>query len=653
VARWAWLADDGGELPFDALALERYLRGDLPVPIADAVELATEAFAAAARRRPLYLWLDDLGWSRDGAVDVVLRLLERGAAVLVVGTLRSGTLEHPAVAARLATLRGNGATAVRELRGFGGADRRALLEAIAPLARGTAETIAWSVAGTPLLLVHLVRAWMDEGVLVPGPDGWTPGPGVDLADLAARAAVTTALSTRIDIFLRGFGEQSSDAESVLIRMAVLGGKVRESLARAAVPDPFLAALVDEVLDRGLLDGLFRVADGAYELDHGLLREGLIERLPVRPDRNRILRDAGTALQLSGDHHQGIRASRVATLLRDAGDHVRALRILRRATNYSASIGDFDTAESLLSVAGQFAAEAPGPSRRTCRVDHLYAHVNLLYQRCDYAAALERLDELFALADPVEDGWIVTRARLTRASIFRYTNRFHECAELLERTAATEAAGMQEDDLGHAGFVLQLRAALALLRDDYAGAARLLEDHLERGLDAESIRHELTHRLNLSTTLIAAGELDRARRYLALAHDRVRASADQALLQEIGNVELWADIAAGDHGRARARLDAPRPRFTSLDPWRETERRLQEALIITERTPDAAAAAASTAAFLSAFERMEHDEVLTIWGMRRLRDRLVIAGLAEPAARIDALLEARRRRIEAGFRPPSP
>ncbi|HEY2370438.1 MAG TPA: serine/threonine-protein kinase, partial [Polyangiaceae bacterium] len=94
---WRWLA----RVPQPGVDFVRacaWLASEIPLEAKTTAEVAAQCLLAASRVFPIYLWLDDVAWSRDGAMDLVLRLLERDdARVLAVGTLRSGTAEHPAV----------------------------------------------------------------------------------------------------------------------------------------------------------------------------------------------------------------------------------------------------------------------------------------------------------------------------------------------------------------------------------------------------------------------------------------------------------------------------------------------------------------------------------------------------------------------------
>src|SRR6185312_15387109 len=143
-----------------------------------------------------------------------VRLLERDdARVLVLGTLRSGTAEHPAVRAWLLRAAKAGAR-LEMLPALDASDRTALVEAAGPVATRDAQALGAELDQPPLVLVEAVRAWIDEGDLVPSDRGYVLRDRARAGELAARAA-GTVIARRIDKLLDGFGVYRRDAERVL------------------------------------------------------------------------------------------------------------------------------------------------------------------------------------------------------------------------------------------------------------------------------------------------------------------------------------------------------------------------------------------------------------------------------------------------------
>jgi serine/threonine protein kinase len=591
---WRWLADDG-ELPFDAGAMEGFVRGE-PTARERAIALSLAALDAVAAHRPIYLWLDDLGWSDDGSLDVVEQIVTRGhAPILVVATLRSGTVDHPRVRARIERLKGAPGTTTLEVAPLGFTARKSLLQSILPLAPGVAETLARTAGDTPLVLVQFLLGLVANGSLVAGPDGWRPRDGVDIGWIAIQTAQATVLADRLDRLLRQFGARAEDAESILIRAALVGGRFAGDALRHTTDAPSLSELVDEVLDRGLLDGLLRARDGAYDFEHGLYREGLLERLAGRADRIAILREVGTAMVHVSDHRYSEITLRIATMLRDAGELGAAMRVLRTAIGYSVEMSDMGQAAELLALGDRWIDSEPSPELEA-RLWHLGAHAGFHYFRSEYDAARRALGEVIERADPRRHGVHAARAHALHAAIAFYTGDMHECERRLET-----ASGIAVDDEEVAFvefFIADLYAKLAEMRRDEEASLRWREQgfELSKRLGA---RRGVNASLELMSVHVTRGEHEIARRYAANARELAESRRDRNLLAKAAIGETWIDLTAGDLAGARARLATFRHLFRE-HPWRRTEVLLIAAIVVTSDSPMRTRAA--TRRFLRAYAR---------------------------------------------------
>ncbi len=200
-AEWEWLLREGEPLPFAASKMLGWLApGSSAIPPPDqAVDLAAAALRAASRVRPVYVWLDDVGWSSDRALDLVERLVAaQDASVLFVLTLRSGTADHPVVRTKLEALAARAEVTVSELARLDAADRHALLSSVVPLAPAIGRSLADALDETPLLLVQRMHDWIESDLLVQRGESWEPRDGSTAQDLIAARPVHVLLSRRIE-----------------------------------------------------------------------------------------------------------------------------------------------------------------------------------------------------------------------------------------------------------------------------------------------------------------------------------------------------------------------------------------------------------------------------------------------------------------------
>jgi hypothetical protein len=634
-SEWQWLADDGG-LPFDVEAMDAFVRGE-PVQHAQAIELALSAIEAVSWRRPVYLWLDDLGWAEDGSLEVVERIVARSSSpIFVVVTLRTGTADHPRIGARLERLRNGPAATSIEVKPLSFAARKALVQSIVPLAPGVAETLARTAGDTPLVLVQFVLGLLANGYLVSSAEGWRPKEGLDVGWLAIQTAQASVIGARLDRLLAQFGARASDAESLLVRAALLGdGFTVDSLRRTA--GDALAPLVDDVLDRALLDGLLRAHDRAYEFEHGLYREGLIERLGSRDDRTAVLREIAAALAHVADHRYSDVTLRIATMLRDAGELRQALRLVRRAVGYSAEMGDLTHSAELVELCQQWlaAAEAPEPAARMWALDARAGHA---YFRSDYATARPLYEGVIELAGSPDLAMHAARAHATLGVIAIYTGDAREAERRLELARAVEVA--VDDDPRIEFFIYDLAGKLADMRRDRDAALLWRQRYFEIARE-HGRRRVINAGLELMSVHVVRGEIDTARSYARMFHEMAEAQRDRNLLVKAVIGETWTDIAAGDLESAHRRIRPVLPLFRD-HAWRRTELLLLAAIVHSGETPVRATAA--TRRFLRAYQRAAHDELIAIWGMEELARRLRARGLLAPAAAVDELVAATPARV---------
>ena len=652
-AGWAWL--EGTRLDVErvhrwlsATALESAERPS----ITEVVDIAHAVIRALSKKAPVYLWLDDLAWARDGAIELVERLLMRqDARVLVVATLRSGTLQHDATRARLGTILGSPHAVTRTIEPLDQADRRAVLEKLAPLAPALIDELVDRLDGSPMLLVEVVRALVAGDLLEHRPEGLAPRADTSTVDMLGDRPLATLIGARVEALLAAFEADAGVAEGILARAALLGAFFEDATLRACVAaDRALAKAVDAVLDRALLHGIVRAEGGSlFSFDHQLVQETLMMRLEASPARVRVYFDVANGLLARHGKDRSDVAAAVADLLRRAGAKDRAWDRLLHAIETSAWSGDRSTAPTYLATALHWLDEDAEPAASRQRATVALAEARVRYYAIDYEASRAALTRATSIARACEDDLLVLRCEAFEADVAFYQDHFAH-AERLARSCEARAS-MDDPDLAAIGASASHRLAdLAVLaeRPDLAIAwqQRCHEYWSAAGLPW---RARVT-RLNLAESLLTAGRVDEAD---ALVH-RVREEATLAHDDEgIGCcVEQEARIAfvRGDAEGARMVM---RPRAAALettgDRWRGTMVLGFHALMAVALDDDASARE-KIHAFTTAYTAVPHDEAFTIYLMARLIERASERGLAEAAAEVSVAVEARRERVRRGSQP---
>ncbi len=646
-AEWSWLLRHGEPLPFAASKMLAWLTpgGATTLSRAQGIELAAAALRAMSRVRPVYVWLDDVGWSSDGALDLVEKLLaSQDASVLFVLTLRSGTADHPAMRERLEALAARPEVSVRELGRLDAADRCELLSSIVPLASETARSIADALDETPLLLVQRMHDWIESGLLVPEGERWVPRDGSTPRDLIAARPVEAVLTRRIELLLGAFGDRAPDAEGVLFRAALLGHPFEERALRAAVAEaPEVAALVDAVLDRALLQGLLRVHDGraAYRFEHGLLQETLLARLAQQPARRTVLHQTAEALVSTYGDDVPEAAARAADLFRNAGEPERAwgpkleaVRGLLRRADLVRSAAHLSDAKRWLDEDG-----VPEVDMRHARV--LDAEALQSYNALDYEGSLALTREVGALFARLGDERQRLTCRLREAAIAFYTDRFRT-AERIAREAceALEVLGGPKES--HRAW--HLLAQIALRRGDPHAALALEQRALEGARHWNVARSIQIHLLSVAEMHVVLNDMETARALIGEAMENRRGvlSADFAL------TELYCDALTGRYASLSERL----PHFirdveAGGGQWWLSALLALDAFVAVELEDEQLDGRVER--FIDMFAQASNDEILTHRVMEKTAASLRRLGKAALAERVEALLEDRRRAIAEGLR----
>ncbi|MCB9582879.1 MAG: protein kinase [Polyangiaceae bacterium] len=617
----------------DADALRDWLApgSGVALPEAAAVALACEALTALSRVRPLYLWLDDVGWARDGALALVERLQrEQRARMTCVLTARSGTTEHPLVRERLATLAQLPGVVRRELDRLDAEERMALLTAVAPLSPDTARELA-QIDETSLVLAQLVHDWIGNQELIPTEQGLAPASGRSISTLMAERPLDRLLASRIAELIHAFTDQQDEAEGLVIRAALLGARFEEDdLARSAANVP--SELLRDFIGRALLHGILRAdTPGSYRFEHGLLCDAARARLESRPDRRELLSQVAWALAPNqGTQRPEVRIH-AARLLREAGDYEGAIRQVYVATSELGLMGWFDAAEEHLTRAVGW-LEDDGVDTRQLQAMLALTRGALDYYAMRYESSLKHAAEGIALGRELEDEGFVQRCHCLEASVLFYQRKI-EAAEALSRAAL--AADLGGSPLRpEVQLLAQHRLSeVAVLRGDFDEASELLRKvlALADASSALSRSYEFLP-LELAELEMARGNLSEAERLIeeveAIAADRRR--QNWSTLTNDTRMRLEVTRGGGTRDRIEARAAELRERG---DLWRYTALCLLAAL--AEPTD-----AGAVQRFFEAFDACPNEKAFTLFALARLAERLdalgqpiLAAGVRERRARV--------------------
>lgn len=299
--------------------------------------------ARLAAERPVILWLDDAQWglaSLNFAADLLSR--EDALPVLVLMTVRDEALAEREVEAELlGGLLERPTLATLDVGPLAPAARPALMQALLGLDDALAARVDARTAGNPLFAVQLVGDWVQRGILVPGPAGFTlrAGARADLPD-----TLHEVWSTRIGRLLE---HHPPGVETALLAAAVLGAEVDAAEWRgvcAELGTEAASVLVDDLLAQRLARCDAEGPEVRWAFQHGMLREAL-ERRAHEQGRLHTIHRACAAMLASGAYSHA--AERRGRHLLAAGAHETALDPLLQGARERLDAGEYDLAEALL------------------------------------------------------------------------------------------------------------------------------------------------------------------------------------------------------------------------------------------------------------------------------------------------------------------
>jgi tetratricopeptide (TPR) repeat protein len=304
--------------------------------------------------RPVIIVLDDVQWGL-ASLGFALEVLRRreGLPVMLVLTVRDEALaERHGESEALRALDEKTGVATLEVGPLSAAHRPALMQALLGLDDELAARVDARTAGNPLFAVQLVGDWVQRGVLVPGPRGFTLryGARAELPD-----SIHALWSTRIERLLEPQGENESLA---VLAAGLLGAEVDTSEWRAVCERLGVTAkttLVEDLLAHRLARCGVEGPEVRWAFQHGMLREALERRARELGFEIRI--HVACAEMLAERVGAGVQ-ERLGRHRLSAGERALAVAPLLEGARERIAFGEYGLAEGLLIERERAMSEVP-------------------------------------------------------------------------------------------------------------------------------------------------------------------------------------------------------------------------------------------------------------------------------------------------------
>ena len=498
---------------------------------------------ALARRRPLVIFLDDLGFADEGTLDVLHRLLRQLAELplfLILGRDAEEQPRRPEAFALLSQrlfalavyeeleLAPLSPAAVEELT-------RRLFTRSSPQLR-LARVLRERSAGNPGLLTELVRGLVERGEARPTPAGLELGIHPDDLPLPH--------SLRAEI-LRAYNRLDDTDRAWLERLAVAGGRIEPTFLQRAWPTES-AESVERALEHLLKSGWLRAQGERYRFRRPALRSAIYRRLDPQTRRAGHAAVAAALRRPRGERLPVTDAFQRAFHLRAAGQYEELLRLLGPLLRRLEDRGQPARVHSL-GLWGLEALEHLPPEQNTPQ-----RALELLWAAADAADRLgyrerqrDLLDRMTELElDPEADPESAGRIYLMHGRFSISVGQYGPARGLLRNAlAAFEAAG----DHALASDSLRRLASVQAHTGELAQARRSARDARERAPDDFLVaRAEHT----LGTIDLLEGRVESALR---------RTDRCLLLLRKVERFEVLSVRALAHSLRARVYRGAGRPR----------------------------------------------------------------------------------------------
>jgi predicted ATPase/signal transduction histidine kinase len=402
--------------------------------------------AVASRKRPVVFFVDDLQWGGRtplGFVDLLL-CEEAVEGLLLVGAFRDGDVGagHP-LAGPLS--RWDDQAGVEHLR-LDNLSLSGLVDLVAETLRADpaaaaslAELIGPDTCGNPYETVELLNALRRDGLVAMTAEGWR-WDTVAVRPYLGGSEVAGLLAGRVEAM-------PAPSRRVLEAMACLGGRAELSLLQTATAAP--PGAVQQALAPALEDALLVAEPGAREavrFRHDRIREAILAGL--EPPRRRTLQLAMARRLGEVPELFAVAAEQylpVADAVDDPAERARVVRLLRRAADQAALIGEYALVNALL--AGALRLIDPSETATLTKV-HTGRHAALY--------SIGRLDEA--------DDEYRAIARLCPTALQRVDATCVQVRSLTHRNRSAEAIGLGLDSLRELGITVPAADRLAAALD---------------------------------------------------------------------------------------------------------------------------------------------------------------------------------------------
>ncbi|MGC9358273.1 MAG: ATP-binding protein, partial [Anaerolineae bacterium] len=370
-----------------------------------------------------------------------------------------------------------------------------------------AERLLQESGGVPLYIVEILKAWRDEGCLLPTERGrwrWEGKPPERLSIHLGEKIIDRRL-TRL----------SPDAEAVLKSAAVIGTEVdfdlladvcalSEAGPDATRPERYLRA-TDELLGLGFLSE----TEVGYRFSHEQIRHVVHDRLSIAERQGLHHR---VAVSLEEHHPEEFRA--LARHFAIAGLRSPALHYLNKAIEQARAVFAHRTA---LTCYQDLLALLIHPEDRATRYDVLGGRAEVLGWIGDRDAQGHDLEEMLHLARELSDEARVAAALHRRSEWHRIQGRYEAAQE--DARAALVVYERLGDEKGRAALLGQLGRNLLDAEND-PEAIRCLQKALPIHEAADDLVGQIRCLMGLARAAQNRGDLSQAQNYcersLALA-----------------------------------------------------------------------------------------------------------------------------------------
>jgi len=409
----------------------------------------TQYFQAATAAGPITLLLEDLHWSDDSSLDMLLRLALAlpGRRALFVATARPEFYDR-----RPNWMEGQPFQIRLELRPLSGRDSRLLLaevlQKVDDIPEDLGELVVANAEGNPFYVEELIKMLVDDGVIITGEERWRVLPE-RLKDLHVPATLTGVLQARLDAL--------PDAERALLQQASVVGRVFWDAVVAYLNQQGQGGLASEAIGAGLaaLRGkelVYRrelsAFAGANEhiFKHTILRQVTYESVLKRARRAYHALVAEWLVEHGGER-AGEMTGLIAEHLALAGKTAAASVYLRRAGEEAAARYANEEAVAYFSRALELLPEEDQAGRWVL----LLAREKVLDLLGRRPAQTADLEVLAALAEHLADPGRQAEVALRRSKLARHTGDNSQAVQMAERAIElAQAAGHGNREI--AGYV---------------------------------------------------------------------------------------------------------------------------------------------------------------------------------------------------------